>query len=46
MIAGSPANVEVMGRNVIRVGFMTEQYRDFYTGLVQVCTVREPAGPA
>ena len=34
-LAGSPADVEVMGLKVIRTGFMTEQYRDFFCNLNQ-----------
>ena len=35
-LAKSPADVEVMGQKVIRVGFMTDQYRDFFCNLNQV----------
>ncbi len=35
-LAKSPADVEVMGQKSIRVGFMTDQYRDFFSSLNQV----------
>jgi len=35
-LAKSPADVEVMGQKVIRVGFMTDQYREFFCNLNQV----------
>ena len=42
-LAGSPADVEAMGRSVVCVGFMTEQYREFYASIVQV-PITVPAG--